>query len=79
MDEKIIKVTDKGQVSIPRVVRESLEIYPGDKLLLSRNQDFVVLKKIKEDDFSDLLKHSEDSLKEIWNNEEDEIWNTYLN
>ena len=77
MDEKIIKVTDKGQVSIPMAVREALSIYSGDNLLLSRSEDVIILKKIKDDDFSDLLKHSEKSLGKIWNNKEDEVWNDF--
>lgn len=78
MDEKIIKVTDKGQISIPAVIREALAIYTGDKLILSRKEDTVILKKFKEEDFSDLLKLNEESLSRIWNNDEDEIWNSYL-
>ncbi len=77
MDEKIIKVTDKGQISIPMVVREALSIYSGDNLLLSRSEDVIILKKIKDDDFSDLLKHSEKSLGKIWDNPEDEVWNDF--
>ncbi len=75
MDEKIIKVSDKGQISIPSVVRESLQIYAGDSLLLTKAKDAIVLKKVEKDDFSDLLKLSEQSLKKIWDNKEDEVWN----
>ena len=74
MDEKIIKVTDKGQVSLPMVVREALQIYPGNSLLLSRSDDVIILKKVRDDDFSDLLKHSEKVLEKLWDNKEDEIW-----
>ena len=75
MDEKIIKVTDKGQISIPSVVREALSIYSGDSLLMSRTEDAIIFKKIQDDDFSDLLKHSEIVAKKLWDNKEDEIWN----
>ena len=75
MDEKIIKVTDKGQIYIPAVVREALAIYSGDNLILSRTEDAIVLRKIKENDFSDLLKYSESVAKKLWDNEGDEIWN----
>jgi|ETNmetMinimDraft_2_1059921.scaffolds.fasta_scaffold219791_2 AbrB family looped-hinge helix DNA binding protein len=78
METKIIKVTDKGQISLPIQIRDSVGINVGDELIITRSGETICLKKINEEDFSDLLKLSEISLKEIWDNEEDEIWNTYL-
>ena len=75
MDVKIIKVTDKGQISLPVGIRESLKIRQGDELLITRTNDSIVIRKIKRDDFSDLLKHSEKVAKKLWDNEEDEVWN----
>ena len=75
MDVKIIKVTDKGQISLPVGFRESLNIYQGDELLATKTDDAIVIKKVKKDDFSDLLKHSERVAKKLWDNKEDEIWN----
>jgi len=75
MSTRIIKVTDKGQVSLPIVMRNSLNISRGDELILTQSRESIILKKIKQDDFSDLLKHSENSLKKIWDNKKDEIWN----
>ena len=75
MDTKIIKVTDKGQISLPIGIRESLKIKKGDELLITKTDDAVIIKKIKKDDFLDLLKHSEQVAKELWDNKEDEIWN----
>jgi AbrB family looped-hinge helix DNA binding protein len=78
METKIIKVTDKGQISLPIQIRDSVGINVGDELIITRSGETICLKKINEEDFSDLLKLREISLKEIWDNEEDEIWNTYL-
>lgn len=78
METKIIKVTNKGQISLPVVIRNSLNILEGDELILTRANDSIILKKIKEDDFKDLLIHSERMLKKIWDNKDDEIWNSYL-
>ena len=75
MEVKIIKVTDKGQISLPVGMRESLSIEHGDELIVTRNNDTLFLKKIKKEDFSDLLKHSEKTAKKLWDNKEDEIWN----
>jgi len=78
MEIKIIKVTDKGQISIPIEIRNSIGIFSGDELIIIRNGETLCLKKIKKDDFKDLLKINEKSLKEVWDNQEDEIWNNYL-
>jgi len=76
METKIIKVTDKGQISIPVEIRKSIGINIGDELIAIREGKTLFLKKIKKDDFSDLLKHSEKVANKLWNNKEDEIWNT---
>jgi len=78
METKIIKVTDKGQISIPIEIRNSIGISAGDELIAIRDGETLCLKKIKKDDFKDLLKLNEKSLKKIWDNQEDEIWNDYL-
>ncbi|MDD5192107.1 MAG: AbrB/MazE/SpoVT family DNA-binding domain-containing protein [Candidatus Nanoarchaeia archaeon] len=76
METKIIRVTDKGQISIPVDIRKSIGIDAGDDLIAVRSGDTLCLKKIKKEDFSDLLKHSESVAEKLWNNKEDEIWDT---
>jgi len=78
METKIIKVTDKGQISIPIEIRKSAGIGVGDELIIVRDGEKICLKKIRKDDFKDLLKLTELSLKKFWNNKEDEIWDDYL-
>ncbi len=78
METKIIKVSDKGQVSIPIDIRKSIGINVGDELVILRDGKNIFLKKVEKDDFRDLLLLSEHSLKEVWDNESDEIWNEYL-
>ncbi len=75
METKIIKVTDKGQISLPVEIRNSLNIEHGDSLILTQSDNAIVLKKIKKNDFSDLLKHSEKVAEKLWDNKEDEVWN----
>ncbi len=81
---KTIKVSDKGQISIPQSFRERLGILKGDELILFEVGGKLLIEKqqkaeekIKED-FKDILKFSEDSLKKIWNNKEDDVWGEYL-
>ena len=78
MEIKIIKVTDKGQISIPVEIRNAIGISAGDELIAIRDGESICIRKIKEDDFKDLLKLNEKSLKKIWDNEIDDIWNNYL-
>jgi AbrB family looped-hinge helix DNA binding protein len=81
---KTLKVSDKGQISIPTSVRQKLGIERGDNLILFEIEGKIllekqqkVLNKIK-DELKDVLHFSEQSLNEVWDNPEDEIWSQYL-
>ncbi len=76
METKIIKVTDKGQISIPVEIRKAIGISLGDELVIVRQGESLCLRKVRVDDFRDLLKHSEDVAKKLWDNKEDEFWDT---
>ena len=81
---KTVKVSDKGQIAIPQIIREKAGINKGDELVMVQADEKILLEKAQKistemkDDFKDLLKFSEQSLKSIWDNKEDEIWNSYL-
>lgn len=75
---KTIRVSDKGQISIPIDIRELAGIETGDELVILQEGTKILIEKpenIVKDDFKDLLKHSESVAKKLWNNKEDEIWN----
>ena len=74
MEAKVIKVTDKGQISIPTDIRKSVNIKKGDKIIIIRSGKRILIEKLKESDFSDLLRHSEKVAKRLWDNKEDEVW-----
>lgn len=74
MEVKIVKVTDRGQISLPVGMRESMQIGEGDHLIMTQSSDSIIMKKIKREDFSDLLRHSEKVAKKLWDNKEDEVW-----
>jgi len=77
---KMIKVSDKGQIALPKDIRESADIKTGDSLVLVQKGKRIMLEKssvIKdkvEDDFKDILKLSEITTKKLWNNKYDEVW-----
>jgi len=81
---KTVKVSDKGQIAIPQILRENLGIVKGDDLTIFQVEGKILIEKAQKteekikDDFKDILKFSENSLKEVWDNQEDEIWNEYL-
>jgi AbrB family looped-hinge helix DNA binding protein len=81
---KTLKVSDKGQISIPNSVRQKLGIERGDNLILFEIEGKILLEKQQKvsdkmkDEFKDILHFSEQSLKEVWDNPEDDIWSQYL-
>lgn len=81
---KKVKVTDKGQISIPVEVQRKIGITKGDELLLIAKGERIVLEKLGrvaellEDEFADLQAISEESLKSLWLNKMDDVWDQYL-
>ena len=62
---KTIKVSEKGQIAIPQIIRENLNIHQGDELILLQINGKLLIEKVErvekqfEDDFKDILKFSE--------------------
>ena len=50
------------------------KIKQGDELIITKNEDAIVIKKVKKEDFGYLLKHSERVAKELWDNKDDGAW-----
>jgi AbrB family looped-hinge helix DNA binding protein len=74
---KTIKVSEKGQIAIPREIRISLGIKKGDSLILAAKNKKLLIQKatnIEKEIEADLLKFSEKTAKKLWDNKEDEIW-----
>ena len=40
------KITTKGQITIPKAVREKLGLSPGENLLFTENDDVFIIKKV---------------------------------
>jgi AbrB family looped-hinge helix DNA binding protein len=81
---KTIRVSEKGQIAIPQIIREQMGIQQGDELVLLQIEGRILLEKAQKteekllDNFKDILKFSEQSLTEVWDNKEDKIWSQYL-
>ena len=81
---KKVKVSDKGQISIPMDVQREIGIKKGDELILIRKGRKIVLEKservieLLEDEFADIESITEASLGRIWSKKEEDIWNQYL-
>ena len=79
-----IKVSAKGQITLPSDIQKEFGIKKGDEIILIRKGQKIILekpewiaKKLK-DEFADVQSQSEQSLRKLWLNKDDEIWNVYL-
>jgi len=70
MGSKLAKVTSKGQTTVPRDVRDALQIVPGDILRFEVEGDHAIVSKVSADDDA-YLKGLESTLGE-WTTETDE-------
>jgi len=55
------KVGPKGQIVIPKILREEYNISPGDEVIIKENNDTLILEKPKED----IVKKLEEMAKKI--------------
>ncbi|MGH9856812.1 MAG: AbrB/MazE/SpoVT family DNA-binding domain-containing protein, partial [Acidobacteriota bacterium] len=78
---RTIKVSDKGQVSIPKDIRKNMKIKKGDNLVMMVKDSKIVLEKsekialLLDGEFKDVKAFTEYSLKSVWDNQYDEVWN----
>lgn len=78
---RTIKVSDKGQVSIPKDIRKNMRIKKGDNLVMMVKDNKIVLEKsekiglLLDAEFKDIEAFTEHSLKSVWDNQYDEVWN----
>ncbi|MFT4344070.1 MAG: AbrB/MazE/SpoVT family DNA-binding domain-containing protein [Candidatus Woesearchaeota archaeon] len=76
MDAKIIKVTDKGQISLPKSFRDVVGIEKGCELVAIRRNNAIILQPLNDSHFKDLLLNSEKTAKKLWSRKEDDIWDS---
>lgn len=80
---RTIKVSQKGQVSIPTDIRKKMKIKKGDDLVMMVKDSKIVLEKSEDvglllgGEFKDVKAITEVGLKELWLNKHDDAWNQY--
>jgi AbrB family looped-hinge helix DNA binding protein len=80
---RTIKVSEKGQVSIPTDIRKKMKIKKGDDLVMIVKDSRIVLEKsediglLLDGEFSDVKAITEKGLKQLWLNKHDDAWNKY--
>ncbi|MBS3104987.1 AbrB/MazE/SpoVT family DNA-binding domain-containing protein [Candidatus Woesearchaeota archaeon] len=75
---ELITVGEKGQIVIPKKMRDDLKIGKGTKLLISEDKDRITIKPVKMSEKHLLMLLSETSLKKTWQNPYDERWDDVL-
>lgn len=50
-------ISEKGQVTIPKEIRDKLGIVQGDRLVFDLNGDKIIIKKTGTNKISEILKH----------------------
>jgi AbrB family looped-hinge helix DNA binding protein len=81
---KKVKVSDKGQISIPVDMQKLIGLKKGDELLLIRKGRKIVLERpdrimqALEDEFEDVRSVTEGQLAKLWLRREENVWNRYL-
>ena len=75
---ELVTVCEKGQIVIPKKIREEFNIAKGTKMLIKEDNDKIIIKPIKLDEKHILMLLSESSLKKTWNNRYDERWDDVL-
>lgn len=79
-----IKVSAKGQITLPTYIQKEIGIRKGDEILLIIKGGKIILEKPErvakkfKDEFTDVQSLSERSLRKLWMNKDDEIWAQYL-
>lgn len=71
---ELVTLGEKGQIVIPKKMRDNLKIGKGTKLLVSEDKDKLTIKPVKMSENHLLMLLSETSLKRTWQNPYDERW-----
>ncbi len=78
MTTEVISIGEKGQIVIPKKMRDDLRLTKGTKLLITEENDKIAIKPITLDEKHLFMLLSETSLKKVWDNKYDQRWDDVL-
>ena len=71
---ELVTIGEKGQIVIPKKIRNYFHLEKGMRLLVKEEKDKIILKPTTMDEKHFFLLLSESSLKKVWDNPHDERW-----
>ncbi len=78
MTTEVISIGEKGQIVIPKKMRDDLRLTKGTKLLITEENDKIAIKPITLDEKHLFMLFSETSLKKVWDKKYDPRWDDVL-
>ncbi len=75
---ELVSVGEKGQIVIPKQLREDLRIEKGTKLLIEEEGQTLILKKIDLTEDMLWMLVGEETLQKTWDNQYDKQWDDLL-
>ena len=75
---ELLTMGEKGQIVIPKKMRENFKLEKGAKLLAVEEGDKIIVKPVTLDEDHFWMLASELSLKKTWDNPRDERWDDVL-
>ncbi len=61
---EVVSVSSKGQIVIPKEIRDAMGIVKGEKFAVISDKDAILLKRIKDSDLKKLLDYFSDKFDE---------------
>lgn len=83
MYARTVKMTGKGQIVVPKEMRDSMGLKRNSMLLIVQKDDNIILKKPESleaivEDFPELRAATERVFGEVWKDEDDKLWESYI-
>ncbi len=75
---EVVTIGEKGQIVIPKKIRDYFMLDKGTKLLIIEDKEKITIKPIRLDEKHIFMLLSETSLKKTWDNKYDERWDDVL-
>ena len=74
----VITIGEKGQIVIPKQIRDDLNIEKGSRLIITQDKEKIIIKLLEMNDDYFWMLLGESSLAKVWDNPEDARWDDVL-